>query len=78
MKIVVIGATGTIGNAVVHELSPRHEIIAVGKNSGDLQCDITDEKRVRELFQTVGEFDALVSTVGNVHFGAFEKMTNDL
>lgn len=78
MKIVVIGATGTIGNAVVNELSPRHEVIKVGKNSGDLQCDITDEKRIHELFKTVGEFDALVSTVGNVHFDVFEKMTNNL
>lgn len=78
MKVVVIGATGTIGNAVVQELSQRHEIITVGKNSGDLQCDITDEKSIRTLFKTVGEFDALVSTVGNVHFGAFETMTNDL
>lgn len=78
MKVIVLGGTGTIGSAVVHELSSRHEIIIVGKNSGDLQCDITDKNRVWELFKAVGEFDALVSTVGNVHFGVFEKMTYDL
>lgn len=78
MKIVVVGATGIIGSAVVQELSPRHEIVKVGKNSGDFQCDITNEKSVRELFKAIGKFDALVSTVGNVHFGAFEAMTNDL
>jgi len=35
MKIIVIGATGTIGRAVVEALDPRHEIIQVGKHSGD-------------------------------------------
>lgn len=78
MKIIVFGATGTIGKAVVHELSPRHEIIKVGKNSGDFHCDIRDENSVRKLFKKVGEFDALVTAAGNVHFADFEKMTHDL
>ena len=78
MKIIVIGAKGTIGNAVVQDLAQRHEIVKVGKNGKDFQCDIRDENSIRELFKTVGEFDALVSAVGNVHFGVFEEMTNDL
>jgi uncharacterized protein YbjT (DUF2867 family) len=36
MKIVVIGATGTVGSAVIKELSPRHEIVKVGRKSGDV------------------------------------------
>jgi len=78
MKVIVIGATGTLGSAVVKELSPRYEIIKVGKSSGDFQVDMTDEKSIRDFFKHVGSFDALVSTVGNVHFGAFEEMTPDL
>ncbi len=30
MKIIVIGASGTIGRAVSEELSQRHEVIRVG------------------------------------------------
>lgn len=78
MKIIVVGATGTIGKAVVNELSLRHEVIKVGKNSGDFQCDCTSEKQIHELFKAIGEYDALVSTIGNVHFDVFEKMTNNL
>lgn len=78
MKIIVVGATGTIGSAVVKELSPRHEIIKVGSKSGDYQCDITDEKSIRNLFEKVGSFDALVSVVGNTHFAPFDSMTNEL
>lgn len=78
MKVIIFGGTGIIGSAVVHELSSRHEVISVGKNSGDFQCDITNNNQVWELFKKVGKFDALISTTGNVHFGLFEKMTHDL
>ncbi|MEC0305103.1 short chain dehydrogenase, partial [Terribacillus saccharophilus] len=39
MKIIVIGATGTIGNAVVNKLKEHHEVIKVGSKSGDYQLD---------------------------------------
>ena len=29
MRILVVGATGTIGRAVVAALSPRHEVVSV-------------------------------------------------
>lgn len=78
MRVIVFGATGTIGKAVVNELSLRHEVIKVGKNSGDFQCDCTNEEQIHKFFEVVGGFDALVSTVGNVHFDVFAKMTNNL
>jgi nucleoside-diphosphate-sugar epimerase len=31
MKIIVIGASGTIGRAVSEELSQRHDVIRVGR-----------------------------------------------
>ena len=78
MKIVLVGASGTIGSAVCRVLSSRHEIVKVGRKSGDFQCDITEEKQIRELFKKIGAFDALIATAGNVHFGNFEEMTPEL
>jgi NAD(P)-dependent dehydrogenase (short-subunit alcohol dehydrogenase family) len=75
MKIVVVGATGTIGRAVVEALQDRHEIVKVGKRGGDLQVDITDADSIRTLFKKIGKFDALVSAAGKVHFGDFGTMT---
>jgi len=75
MKIVVVGATGTIGKAVVEALQDRHEIVKVGKRGGDLKVDIADTDSIRALFQKIGKFDALVSAVGKVHFGDFATMT---
>jgi NAD(P)-dependent dehydrogenase (short-subunit alcohol dehydrogenase family) len=75
MKIVVVGASGTIGKAVVEALKERHEIVKVGSKSGDFQADIKDSGSIRNLFQKIGKFDALISAVGKVHFGDFAQLT---
>ncbi|ABC32415.1 short-chain alcohol dehydrogenase-like protein [Hahella chejuensis KCTC 2396] len=77
MKIVVIGATGTIGKAVVENLQDRHEVIKVGKSGGDYQVDIADETSIRTLFETIGEFDALVSATGDLAFAPLTEMTSE-
>jgi NAD(P)-dependent dehydrogenase (short-subunit alcohol dehydrogenase family) len=77
MKIILIGATGTLGSAVYKALKARHEIVKVGRKSGDLQVDITDPASIEQLFSKIGEFDAVVSTTGDVHFGPFAEITQD-
>lgn len=75
MKILVIGASGTIGKFVATTLSERHEIVKAGSKSGDVQVDIKDSGSIRKMFDNVGKIDAVVSAVGKVHFGEFAKMT---
>jgi NAD(P)-dependent dehydrogenase (short-subunit alcohol dehydrogenase family) len=74
LKIILVGASGTIGQAVERELAERHEVIRVGRNSGDYQVDIRDVASIRQLFQNIGSFDALVAATGSVHFGALAEM----
>lgn len=74
MRIVVVGATGTIGSAVVAALQGRHEILKVGHRGGDFRVDITDQASIRSLLKSTGRFDALVSAAGKVHFGEFAKL----
>jgi len=75
MKIILIGAGGTIGKAVDAELGSRHEIVRVNRSSGDVRVDISDPQSIERLYRQVGSFDAVVSTAGNVHFGPFEQFT---
>ncbi|MGY3639735.1 MULTISPECIES: short chain dehydrogenase [Pseudomonas] len=77
MKILLIGAGGTIGSAVDKELSQRHEVIRIGRNSGDLQVDISDSASIRKLFEQTGKFDALICAAGNVTFAPLDDMTED-
>lgn len=75
MRIIIVGGRGTIGSAVVKELSQRHEIVLAGRNNCDLICDMTSEESIRSMFSQAGKFDAVIVTSGNVVFEAFEKMT---
>jgi len=77
MKILLIGARGTIGSAVDKELSQRHEVIRIGRNSGDLQVDISDSASIRKLFEQTGKFDALICAAGNVTFAPLSEMSDD-
>jgi len=76
MKIIIIGATGTIGKHVVKALESKNEIIKVGSKSGDYHVNIADAASIKKLFEQVGPFDALVSTAGDGHFGPLNAMTD--
>ena len=75
MKIILVGASGTIGQAIDRELRERHDIVRVGRNSGELQVNIADPASIRRLFEQTGPFDALISAAGNAHFGALEELS---
>ncbi|NMO18124.1 short chain dehydrogenase [Pyxidicoccus fallax] len=77
MKVVVIGATGTIGRAVVRALSGRHEIVEVGRSSGAYQADITSKDSLQRLFQAVAPFDAVVSVTGTGAFKGLTELTDE-
>ena len=74
MKIIIVGAAGAVGKTAVDALSGRHELIRVGRNSGDLQMDIEEIDSIRAMYQQIGKVDAVVSAVGHVHFGAVHEM----
>lgn len=76
-KVLLIGASGTLGRAVHEELAQRHEVISASRN-GALKVDIADSASIRQLFERVGRIDAIVCAAGNVHFGAFAEMTEQL
>lgn len=64
MKIIIVGASGRIGKEVDKALSVSHDIVRVGSRSGDVQCDYTIPESVRDMFEKIGEFDALISVIG--------------
>ncbi|MGF1757199.1 short chain dehydrogenase [Photobacterium sagamiensis] len=74
MKILVIGATGVIGKAVVKLLGQDNEIISVGNRSGDFTVDINNKDSIQSLFENVGKVDAIISTTGKGEFGSLENM----
>ena len=75
MKVIVIGAVGTIGRAVVEELAPRHEIVTAGRSSGQVRVDITHIDSVHAMFEQVGKANAVVVAAGDLHAGPLAEAT---
>lgn len=77
MKIVVIGATGTIGSALVQlikDRQPDFDIITVGRGnrpgrSLDYIADIEDMATIKSMFEKVGNVDAIVNFAGTGAIG---------
>ncbi|REH77209.1 short chain dehydrogenase [Staphylococcus felis] len=76
MKIVIIGATGTIGRKVTEKIeSNGHETIKIGSKTGDYQLDITSPKEIEEMYKNIPNIDAIVSVTGGATFKALDEMS---
>jgi NAD(P)-dependent dehydrogenase (short-subunit alcohol dehydrogenase family) len=76
MKIIVIGATGTIGSEVAKALSlNNHEVIAASRN-GAVKVDLNDLASLRALFDHVPDADAVVSCINRAVFKPLAALTD--
>lgn len=77
MRILVIGATGTIGRSVVEALSQGNEIVAVSHKSTPLTVDLSDEESIRAMYRKIGKVDAVVSAAGNARFAPLAQLSDE-
>ena len=76
MKVILVGASGTIGQAVTQALSAKHQVVTVGHTHGDYQVDLASNASIQQLFEAVAPFDAVVSAAGTARFGLLEALTD--
>jgi len=76
MKILLVGASGTLGRAVAAELGTRHDIVTAGRSSGTVRMDIADASSIDSALATIGMVDAIVSAPGHVAFAPMLEMTD--
>jgi NAD(P)-dependent dehydrogenase (short-subunit alcohol dehydrogenase family) len=77
MTVILIGASGTIGAAIDDALSANHDLVRVGRSSGDVQADLSDPDSLRALYDDVGAFDAVVCAAGNAAFNPLEDLSDE-
>jgi NAD(P)-dependent dehydrogenase (short-subunit alcohol dehydrogenase family) len=77
MKIIIVGATGTMGTYLSSAFEKENEIIRVASQGGDFQVDITSPEEIEKFFQAVGPFDALISTAGPTFVGPWKKLNDE-
>jgi len=77
MRILVIGATGTIGRAVVQLLAGHHDVVQASATKSKLTVDISEPGSIRALFQSVGPVDAIISTAGKAKMAPLDKLSDE-
>jgi len=77
MKVLLVGATGTIGQRVRERLGNDHEVIAAAYRGGDHQVDIADKASIEKLFAEVGDVDAVISTAGSAAFAPLAEQSDE-
>jgi NAD(P)-dependent dehydrogenase (short-subunit alcohol dehydrogenase family) len=76
MRILLIGATGLIGRAIVAALGNRHEVIPASRQKAHEQVDISNPQSIRDLYSRVGRVDAIVSAAGTAAFKPLVELTD--
>lgn len=73
-----MGATGTIGAAVAERLErDGHDVVRVGRSSGEHMVDLAEKGSVEALYEAVGEVDAVVCTAGVAVFGSVDALDDE-
>ena len=77
MRILIIGAHGTIGREIVKALSDEHEVIGASRSGSELHVDITVPASLRAMFEKAGRVDAIVSAAGSGAWKPLADLTDD-
>jgi NAD(P)-dependent dehydrogenase (short-subunit alcohol dehydrogenase family) len=77
MRILIVGATGTIGRPLVSALESRHDLVLASRQKAHEQVDISDPASIRALYKRVGKLDAVVSAAGDAKFAPLAALSDD-
>lgn len=76
MRILVVGASGTIGRPLCAELERRHDIVRAGRSSGDVLVDIRSRDAIVRMYEAVGDIDACVCVAASGAMDDFDTLTD--
>jgi NAD(P)-dependent dehydrogenase (short-subunit alcohol dehydrogenase family) len=76
MRILLIGATGTIGRAIAAAFGTRHDVISAGRNKAHEKVDLADLQSIRALLERVGRVDAIVCAAGQAAFKPLGELSD--
>lgn len=76
MKIIIVGASGTMGKHLTGAFEKEYEVIKAGSGTGDIKVDITSTESIENMYKKVGAFDALICTAGPTYVGPWKNLTD--
>lgn len=77
MKIVIVGASGTMGKHLSKAFGNEHEVVKVGFKGEEFRVDITSTEDIERMYKEIGSFDALICTAGPTHVGPWKTLNDE-
>ncbi len=77
MRILIVGATGTIGQAIAEALGPKHDLLLASHSKAPLTVDIANLESIKALYRKAGRLDAVISAAGQARFKPFAQLTDE-
>lgn len=77
MKIVVIGATGTLGKEIVKLGKERGYSVIEASRKSENSVDIDNPESLEKFLESIPEVDAIICAAGNASSGAVDKLTDE-
>jgi NAD(P)-dependent dehydrogenase (short-subunit alcohol dehydrogenase family) len=74
MKMIIIGASGTMGTYLSKAFEKELEVVRADRSGTDVQVDITSPAAIENMYKKVGAFDALICTAGPTYVGPWKNL----
>jgi NAD(P)-dependent dehydrogenase (short-subunit alcohol dehydrogenase family) len=76
-RIIVVGATGTIGKALVAALQPRFDVVQASHQKAPYKVDLSNTQSIAALLSTIGKVDGIVCAAGDARFAPLAKLSEE-
>lgn len=77
MRVLLIGASGTIGKHIYECFVKKHEVVRASRSGADVEVDITVATSIEKMFKAVSDIKAVICVAGPAKFGAFGELTEE-
>lgn len=77
LRVLVVGASGTIGNAVARALERDHDVVRASRRKSEIAVDLTRGESILAMYREAGALDAVVSAAGDARFKPFAELTDE-
>ena len=77
MRVLIIGAGGTIGKKLTPRLRKNHDVITAGRSSGDVNVDISSQESIKRMFDKLPKVDACICIAASGPMDDFATITED-
>ncbi len=77
MRVLLVGATGTIGSAIARALQGRHEVVAASRARAKIKVDLEKADSIEQLYKRAGRVQAVVCAAGQAAFKPLPELSDE-